>query len=169
MDTSDLHALAHLLRSQRLAALGTLRSGGPSVSLALYACAPDFSAFFFHFSRLALHTQDLLADPRAGLMIAEADSGAQNPLTLGRLSLHGQARALGLDAPGYATAKGIYLARFPFAEFNFSLNDFMMFHFTPSLQAGRYVAGFGKIFDVSLDDLRQAAKLDAGEERQRSD
>jgi hypothetical protein len=156
VDDTALASLAQLLRAQRLAALGTIHAGAPFVSMVIYAEAPDFSAFYLHLSQLALHTRDLLADPRVSLMVAEADqSASRNPLTLGRVSLQGAVAAIPADAPEHASAKALYLARFPFAEFNFTLGDFALYVFTP--QSGRYVGGFARAFDLTPDDLRQAA------------
>jgi hypothetical protein len=156
MDDSALAALGQLLRAPRTAALGTLHAGGPFVSMVIFAAAPDFSVFYLHLSRLAQHTRDLAADPRASLMIAETDqSAARNPLALGRVSLQGSVAALPADAPEHASAKSLYLARFPAAEFNFTLGDFGLYAFTP--QTGRYVGGFARAFDLTPADLRQAA------------
>jgi hypothetical protein len=156
----DLRALGGLLRSRRIAALGTLHAGAPNVGMVLFAPAPDFSALFLHLSQLALHTQDLYAEPAASLLVAERDADNRNPQTLARVSLQGSARLIPADAPDYAGAKAAYLERFPFAQFNFTLPDFGLFRFVPT--AGRYVGGFGKAFAVAADDLRRAAALTAG-------
>ena len=156
----DLRALGQLLRSRRIASLGTLHAGAPHVGLVLFAPAPDFSALFLHLSQLALHTQDLRREPAAGLLVAERDSDNRNPQTLARVSLQGAARLIPADAADYAAAKAAYLDRFSFAQFNFTLPDFGLFRFMPA--AGRYVGGFGKAFAVTPEDLRRAAALTAG-------
>jgi putative heme iron utilization protein len=125
--------------------------------MVLFAPAPDFAAFYLHLSQLALHTQDLRVSPSAGLLVAERDSDTRNPQTLARVSLQGQARPISPEAPEYEPARAVYLERFPFAQFNFTLPDFSLFRFIPS--AGRYVGGFGKAFAVGGDELRQAAVL----------
>ena len=155
MSPTDLLALARLIRSQRSAALGTLHDGAPYVSHALYLPADDFGAFYFHLSRLAIHTKNLLADPRAGLMIAEPDTGASDPQLLLRLSLQGQAAPLAPDAPDHADLRARYLARFPEAAMMLQLSDFALFRFTP--RDGRFVAGFGKAFNITLANLKAAA------------
>lgn len=158
MDDTARLALARLLRAQRVAALGTLHAGAPFVSMVIFAAAPDFSAVYLHLSRLAQHTRDLAADPRASLLMAETDrSASRNPLTLGRVSLQGVVAAIPDNSPEHASAKSLYLARFPAAEFNFTLGDFGLYAFTP--QAGRYVGGFARAFDLTPDDLRRAAAL----------
>lgn len=160
MTEADLRELAQLVRGRPLAALGTLHRGGPNVTLVQVAPAPDLAAFYLHLSRLALHTQDLLANPAAGLMISEAEAGNRNPLTLGRVSLQGEAFLLADDAPEAAAARRLYQDRFPRAAINFTLPDFGLFQFTP--RSGRYVAGFGKIFDLGPEALKRAGALAAG-------
>ena len=142
--------LATLIRSQRVASLGSLYQGAPLVSLVPYAVAPNFGAFYIHISRLAQHTEAILADARVSLMIAEPDAPDANPQTLARLSLRGEAA----PDPG---AKDAYLAKFPDAAFNFTLADFTLYRITPL--AARFVGGFGRIVDLSPADLTRAATL----------
>lgn len=157
MKDDDLRVLAQLLRGQRLAGLGTLHDGAPLVTLTLFAAAPDFAALYLHLSQLALHTQDLRADPRASLLIAESERASQNPLTLARVSLQGEARPLALDSDEQATARALYTGRFPFTNFNFSLPDFRLYRFTP--RGGRFVGGFARAADLTPEDLRAASAL----------
>lgn len=158
MDAESKTRLIHLLRRQRLAALGTLRSdGGPLVSQVLFLAAPDFSAFYMLISRLAQHTQDILRDPRISLMIAEPDDGLLDPQTLGRISLRGEARPLPNDDPAYAGVRAAYLDKFPQAAVALQLGDFMFYRLEP--MSARYVAGLGKTFNLNGADLRLAAAL----------
>lgn len=155
MDSIDLQSFARLIRTQRVAAFGTLRDGGPLVSMILYAAANDFAAFYIHASRLAQHTQDMLKDPRVSLMIAETDTGSQDPQTLARVSIRGEAVVVPPTAEEYEDAKSVYLQKFPEAAFNFTLGDFSIYKIEP--RTARFVAGFGKIFNLTLDDFKQAA------------
>ena len=45
MDQVSQEKLARILRQQRVSSLGTLREGGPLVSMVLFSPAADFSAF----------------------------------------------------------------------------------------------------------------------------
>ena len=66
--------------TRRVAAPGTLRDGAPFVSLVPFVVVLDaMVSFYIHISRLAQHTQDILADPRVGLMIAETYGGTGGP------------------------------------------------------------------------------------------
>ena len=155
MGTETRQILARLLRTQRIAALGTLRDGAPAVSLVLFAPSPDFAFFFIHISRLALHTRDILQDRRVSLMFAETDSGAGDPQLLARVSIQGTAVEVPVTDDDYAGCKSIYLTKYPHAAFNFQLGDFSLFRIRVS--SARLVAGFGKIFDLTTEDFRKAA------------
>ncbi len=148
MDADTSRALAALLRQERLAHLGTLRGGAPLVSMTLYLPAPDLSAFFVHVSRLAWHTQDMLQDTRVSLSIAETDDGRADPFTLMRVSIRGEASILQEQDP---LLKQQWLTRFPEQEINFQLADFSFWRIAP--RDARFVAGFGRIHNLSAADL----------------
>ncbi len=158
MDTDTLRPLATLIRSQRIASLGTLRDGVPLVTMVLYAMEPDFSGFYLHLSRLAHHTQALLADPHISLMIAEPDDGSQDPQLLKRVSIQGEAKLRPKGTADWEEARSLYLARFPAAVTMFSLGDFDLYRVEP--QAARFVAGFGQAYNLTAGHFREAAGLD---------
>lgn len=141
MNLRSQQSLTYLIRTQRTAALGTLHDGAPLVSMVLYAPTADFSAFYLHISRLAQHTQAILRDPQVGLLIAEPDTGAQDPQTLARVSLQGPASEVLRTDADYEAIRALYLQRFPTAAMTLSLGDFAFFRVIPS--RGRFVAGFG--------------------------
>ena len=146
MDRDTQSALARLIRSERIAHLGTLRAGAPLVSMTLYLADETFSAFYLHVSRLAWHTQDMLHDARVALSIAQSDDGRADPFTLMRVSIRGTA-SKSENGPGEA-----WLARFPEQAINFELPDFSFWKITP--RDARFVAGFGRIHKLSTDQLR---------------
>lgn len=150
--------LGRIILSQRTAALGTLRSGSPFVSMVLYAPSADFSSFYLHISRLAQHTQDILKDKRVSLMIAESDRGDErDPQTLARISILGEAAAVTPDSLDTFDARAIYLNRFPQAEFFFRMSDFSLYRV--KAQSARFVAGFGKIYSLNPTHLKESARL----------
>jgi len=122
--------------------------------LVLYARATDLTEYILHLSRLAIHTRCLQADPRAALLLTEADSGQGNPQTLARLSLQGTAAALPKASPEHAAAQARYLAKYPQAAPIFDLGDFDLYRFT--VTEGRFISAFGRIFDLTPDDMRRA-------------
>ena len=152
MDADTRTSLSRLLRKERLAHLGTLRAGAPMVSMTLYMPSADFSAFHVHVSRLAWHTQDMLQDPRVALSVAETDDGRADPFTLMRVSIRGDASQLSPENPAL---KERWLQRFPEQAINFELADFSFWQITP--RDARFVAGFGRIHNLSAAQLGQAA------------
>ena len=116
------------------------------VSMTLYLPAADFSAFYVHVSRLAWHTQDMQQDPRVALSIAESDDARVDPFTLMRVTIRGEAVQIP-DGP-----KDAWLARFPEQAINFQLADFSFWRITP--RDARFVAGFGRIHNLSAKELR---------------
>jgi len=149
MAFEDARLLAQLIRSERIAHLATLRSGAPMASMTLYMAEADFSAFYVHVSRLAWHTQDMSHDPRVALSIAETDDRRADPFTLVRVSIRGEAMQI-TGGP-----RDAWLARFPEQAINFQLADFSFWKIVP--RDARFVAGFGRIHNLSAADLKGAA------------
>ncbi len=85
-------------------------------------------------------------------MIAEPDRESRNPQTIARLSLQGEAEILPSDHAEYSEAQAAYLRKFPSTALNFQLGDFLLIRIT--VQSARLVTGFGKIFDLTGDDLK---------------
>ncbi len=146
MDDATRRQLAQLIRGERIAHLATLRGAAPMVSMTLYMPERDFSAFYVHVSRLAWHTQDMQEDPRVALSISERDDGRADPCTLARVSIRGEAAQIS------AGPKEAWLARFPEQAVNFRLADFSFWKITP--RDARFVAGFGRIYNISASDLK---------------
>src|SRR5215210_5523648 len=93
--TSDFDpkkAAKKLMREARSGALATLMAGGgdPYCSLVNVASAADGSLLLL-ISRLAVHTKNVLADPRVSLMLDERKAG--DPLEGARVMLSGAAAA----------------------------------------------------------------------------
>jgi len=157
MDQDALRVLARLLRTRRVAALGTLHDGKPFVSMVLTVASPDGSAFYFLASGLAWHTRDIVKDPRVGLMLMEEESPERDPQALARLSITGEVTALDPGDIAYAEAGKLYLSAFPSAERYFQLGDFVLYQIQST--GGRFVGGFARAFTISPEDLKQAARL----------
>jgi putative heme iron utilization protein len=120
-----------------------------------FSSSHDLSSVFILASRLAYHTQDILKDPRCSLMIAETDCGDREPQNLARVTLRGEATPVHEEDLEYDEARKLFLMKFPESEFLFELGDFSLYRITP--RTGRFVAGVGKTFNISLEDLRRAS------------
>src|SRR5688500_7391565 len=103
-----------LIRSGKQGALATLApaSGDPYCSLVNVATTADGSPVLL-ISGLALHTKNILADPRVSLMIDERRAG--DPLEGARVMIAGRAERI-TDAVALEAARRRYLARHPSAE-----------------------------------------------------
>jgi heme iron utilization protein len=145
-DTADFSApkLARsLLRRSRQGALATLMSssGDPYCSLVNVASNWDGSPILL-ISRLALHTRNILADPRVSLMLDERAEG--DPLEGARIMLAGRVEEAGdADEP---ILHRRYLNAHPSAEVFVNFKDFSFFRIKPA--TAHLVAGFGRIVDL---------------------
>jgi putative heme iron utilization protein len=149
VDTETSGLLRKLLTTERTAHLATLRGGAPMASMTLFMPERDFSAFYVHVSRLAWHTQDMMQDGRVALSVSETDDGRADPFTLMRVTVRGEALQLG------GGPKDAWLARFPEQAINFTLADFSFWKITP--RDARFVAGFGRIHNISAKELEAVA------------
>src|SRR5499427_2545292 len=123
-DFNPAAAAKKLLREGRSGALATLMpaSGDPYCSLVNVATAADGAPLLL-ISRLAVHTRNILADPRVSLMVDERKEG--DPLEGARVMLMGTAVAT--DDP---QARRRYLERQPEAEMFAGFADFAFYRMT---------------------------------------
>jgi hypothetical protein len=137
-----------LLRRRRQGALATLMAGrgDPYCSLVNVASHPDGSPILL-ISRLAVHTKNILADPRVSLMLDERAAG--DPLEGARIMLAGRAEQVFQNDA--AMARRRYLNAHPSAEAFADFKDFSFFRIRPS--GAHLVAGFGRIVDLKPDQL----------------
>src|SRR5438445_3018657 len=82
--------LAYLGRAGTLATRSRRHPGHPFASVMPYAL-DDAGRPLFLISSMAMHTQNLEADPRASLLVTQPD-WTGDPLAAGRLTLMGEAR-----------------------------------------------------------------------------
>ncbi|VEU34526.1 unnamed protein product [Pseudo-nitzschia multistriata] len=106
----------------------------------------------FVFSGMSSHTQDILADPRCSLTVADKNfKGAAD----GRVNLMGTAERL-RDEETIAAARELYLQKHPGA-FWVNFGDFNWFRM--EVESIRFVGGFARAGSVSAGDYK-AAKPD---------
>jgi putative heme iron utilization protein len=147
-----------LLRRRRQGALATLMagSGDPYCSLVNVASHPNGSPILL-ISRLAVHTRNILADPRVSLMLDERAAG--DPLEGARIMLAGRAEEA--SEGELETLRHRYLNAHPSAENFANFKDFSFFRIHPS--GAHLVAGFGRIVDLKpeqfLTDIADAGAL----------
>lgn len=152
-----------LLRRSRQGALATLTggTGAPYCSLVNVASHPDGSPILL-VSRLALHTRNLLGDPRVSLMLDERGPG--DPLEGTRIMVGGVAEEVS-DAERPLLRRR-YLSVHPTAQVFVDFKDFSFFRIQPA--SLHLVAGFGRIIDLTpeqyLTDLGGAGDMLEAEE-----
>jgi putative heme iron utilization protein len=134
-----------LMREGRSGALATLMaaSGDPYCSLVNVASEADGSPLLL-ISRLAVHTKNILKDPRVSLMLDERKEG--DPLEGARVMLMGTAAVTGDPA-----ARRRYLARQPEAEMFAGFGDFAFYRV--ALKGAHFVGGFGRIVDLRREEI----------------
>ena len=148
--------LAYLVRSGALATLSRKHPGHPFASVMPYALDAQGQPLVL-ISSMAMHTQNLQADPRASLLVAQpvANAAGQesgDPLAAARLTLLGEARAL--TGPDGGKAREVYLARHPRASYWVDFDDFSFWRL--EVKDVYFVGGFAAMDWVTADDYRAA-------------
>lgn len=134
-----------LLATAETGALATLAlNGHPFVSFVTLALDGDGTPTFL-ISKLALHTQNLLRDGRASLLL-RATERSQDPLAEHRLTLIGSARQT-----QSTTARVCFLKRHPTAAQYVDFADFGFFAL--AVEKAYFIAGFGRIEELSAADI----------------
>jgi putative heme iron utilization protein len=105
----------------------------------------------FLISTMAMHTQNLRADPRASLLVTQADSGG-DVLGASRVTLLGD--VLPIVAPEVAEARKLYLARHENSKYWVDFEDFSFYRM--NVVDVYYVGGFGVMGWVNAADYSGA-------------
>ena len=112
--------LAYLAQTGTLATLSRRHPGHPFASVMPYAL-DDAGRPLFLISAMAMHTQNLEADPRASLLVTQP-AWDGDPLAAGRLTLMGDVRRV--PNTDIAAARDRYLARHERARYWVDFEDF---------------------------------------------
>src|SRR6516225_6849033 len=142
-----------LMHSGRLGSLSTLsrkQPGFPFGSLMPYAL-DDQGHPLFLISTMAMHTQNLQADPRASLFVTEPDASG-DPLGSSRVTLLGS--VVRMPEPELAAARTVYLTRYPDSKYWVDFDDF--FFYRMDVLDVYYVGGFGVMGWVMASDYSRA-------------
>ncbi|HEX2123649.1 MAG TPA: DUF2470 domain-containing protein [Thermoanaerobaculia bacterium] len=141
-----------LLASERLGTLATQsvrHPGWPFASVMPYALDENAAPLFL-ISAMAIHTQNLVADPRASLLVMQSGAGS-DPLGSPRATLLGNA----VRIPDVSDSlRGAYLERHPSARYWIDFSDFAFYRL--DVTDVYFVGGFGVMGWVAADDYRSA-------------
>jgi heme iron utilization protein len=149
---SDARNLVRLALKGALATLdrgGTNAQGGhlaghPYASLVTVATDAEGRPLLL-LSGLALHTQNLKADPRASLLI-DGTSLAGDPLAGGRVTLIGR-----LEVTASPNARTRFLNRHPSAAQYADFGDFAFYQL--NVERAHFIGGFGRIVGLSAGQM----------------
>ena len=142
-----------LLASERLGTLATQSArhpGWPFASVMPYALDENAAPLFL-ISAMAIHTQNLVADPRVSLLVMQSGAGS-DPLGSPRATLLGNAVRI---ADVSESMRAAYLDRHPSARYWIDFSDFAFFRL--DVTDVYFVGGFGVMGWVSADDYRSAS------------
>jgi putative heme iron utilization protein len=145
--------LVHVGRIGSLSTLSLKQPGFPFGSVMPYGLDERGRPIFL-VSTMAMHTQNLKADPRASLLVTQPDASG-DPLGASRVSLLGQVTRVPEDE--VAEARRLYLARYPNSRNWVEFDDF--FFYRMAVVDIYYVGGFGVMGWLTAADY-DAAKPD---------
>ncbi len=134
-----------------LSTMSRKREGFPFGSLMPYALDAEGRPLFL-ISSMAMHTQNLKADPRASLFVAQAAAG-EDPLGAARATLVGEARTVAESE--IPAARESYLAAHPNSKYWVDFADFSFFRL--EVLEVYYVGGFGVMGWVEAGDYGEAS------------
>ena len=139
-----------MLVAARTAALSVIdpETGGPFGALVNVAVDRQSCPIVLT-STLSRHTQGLLKDARASIMVQSEIPLDRDPLTEMRMTITGT-----FAKSEEANVRKTYLARHPYAELYADFGDFAFWRMTP---AKLYiVAGFGRVYSCDFEALLTA-------------
>jgi putative heme iron utilization protein len=135
--------LVYLGRIGSLSTISRKQPGFPFGSVMPYGLDERGRPIFL-ISTMAMHTQNLLADPRASLLVTQEDAGA-DPLGASRVTLVGNVQPL--PESELAEARKLYLARYANSKYWVDFEDFSFYRM--EVVDVYYVGGFGVMGWVS--------------------
>jgi heme oxygenase (biliverdin-IX-beta and delta-forming) len=138
--------LMHMGRVGSLSTLSRKQPGFPFGSVMPYGSDNQGRPIFL-VSTMAMHTQNLKADARASLLVAQEDAGG-DPLGASRVTLVGTVTPV--PEPEVSAARELYLARHANSRYWVDFEDFSFYRM--DVADIYYVGGFGVMGWVSASD-----------------
>ena len=138
--------LMYLGRIGSLSTISRKQPGFPFGSVMPYGLDEHWRPIFL-ISTMAMHTQNLQADPRASLLVTQDDTGG-DPLGASRVTLVGN--VLPVPQSEVAEARKLYLARYANSKYWVDFEDFSFYRM--DVVDVYYVGGFGVMGWVSASE-----------------
>jgi putative heme iron utilization protein len=143
--------LLHLGRIGSLSTLSRKQPGFPFGSVMPYGL-DDHGRPIFLISTMAMHTQNLQADPRASLLVTQDDVSG-DPLGASRVTLVGNVRTI--PKAEVPESRDLYLARYANSKYWVDFDDFSFYRL--DVVDVYYVGGFGVMGWVTASDYDRAS------------
>ena len=143
--------LVHLQKTGSLSTLSRKQPGWPFGSVMPYGLDEQGQPVFL-ISTMAMHTQNLLGDPRASLLVTPPESRT-DPLGAARVTLMGSAKKV--PSGEVAQVRELYLARHANASYWVDFDDFGFFRL--AIEDIYFVGGFGSMGWVTAKEYAAAA------------
>jgi putative heme iron utilization protein len=140
----------YLGRIGTLSTLSRKRPGFPFGSVMPYGL-DEHGRPVFLISTMAMHTQNLQADPRASILVTQADTGG-DPLGASRVTVLGDVLPVGQSE--IAAARKLYLASYANSKYWVDFEDFSFYRM--EAVDVYYVGGFGVMGWIPASEYRQA-------------
>lgn len=154
--SSEAKAVKQLIDQQTFGILSTYSvavEGFPFGSVTPYSLTDHFNPLIF-ISNIAQHTKNILNDNRVSLIILEnIQDGTQDPQKNGRASILGRATPLEPTGEENEAKYQRYFQRFPESKGYQDTHGFQLYEIEPVRI--RYIGGFGKIFWLEPEQLRE--------------
>jgi hypothetical protein len=142
--------LLHIGRIGSLSTLSRKQPGFPFGSVMPYGLDTAGRPIFL-ISTMAMHTQNLQADPRASLLVTQPDASG-DPLGASRVTLMGNVQTI--PKPELANARTLYLERYANSKYWVDFEDFSFYRM--DVIDVYYVGGFGVMGWTKASDYDQS-------------
>ncbi len=145
-------SFATFKQSVKTLQLSTLTAEGkPNASYSPFVI-DEQGNFYIFVSQLASHTQDLLANPQASILLIQDEVQTRQIFARRRISYQCNVEVVGDESSDYLKMLDVLENRFGnVVELLRTLPDFILFRLKPS--QGRYVKGFGKAYKLVGEGL----------------
>lgn len=155
MDATTLAAIRGLLDTERVLTTAVMVDGEPVAALLPYAIGSTHGSLLVQASGLARHTRGLIHGATIGIVVHRAVTPDLDAMQIPRLTVQATVHVLDRDDRAFDEAAARFIQRFAHASTTLALGDFRLFELI--LGRGRYVEGFARAFNVSVETFRSIA------------
>lgn len=134
--------------------LGTAGADGTPEASYTPAIVDEDRNFYIYVSELSAHTENILTQKKASLLVIEDEKSAAQLFARKRVTFQCRAEEIARDSDGWTSVTDRMKAKLGGVfEHLMGMTDFHLIRLTP--EKGRLVVGFGMAFDVVGDQMDQ--------------